>query len=317
MRKLSSKQKQKAAGWIAISHSHLRAAEQLAKGKEYAAGLARLYYVAHFAARAAIVDSNLRSEKHGTWNGEFNKRFGRGNDWVPKIFAKSLNELGAIRELVDYEGAYPNEKQTYETYNGRVKRLLKKVIDNTPLCYYEDFISDMKEVEEILAVEFDYYCPKSYIHNERVQFQVMAEKYDRNTIKKLSAVGKNATAVLGAKREDDYVVGWNNRLGQSGDAYLLFLDIDEEDEGKVKAALQGTPGWLFKSGTGYHFIAKKLMSSRDAWQRKLETIHRSRKLKKLLDHKFMEFSIRRGYSTLRVDKAPIKDFKPFLFWESS
>lgn len=316
MRKLNSTQKQMAANWLAIAHAHLREAEQLAKGKLFNSALRALYFAAHFAARAAVVDLQIRSEKHSTWNGEFNRRHGRGRSWISKIYPKMLNELMDIRKQVDYQSAYPNEKYTYETYLDRVSRLIRKVISNTPLCHYEEFIAKFLENGEILALEFDYYCPKSYIHKERIQHQVMAEKFTEKTPRRLSALGKYAITKMGAKRSEDYVLGWNNRLGQSGDAYLLFLDIDEEDEGKVKTALRGIKGWLFKSGSGYHFIGKVVYTSRKDWQKKLESVHRDRKLKKILDDRFRNFSIRRGYSTLRIESSPIKDFRPFLCWQS-
>lgn len=318
MRFLTPNQKQKAAAWLGIAHSHLRSADQLSKGDEYAAPLSRLYYAAHFSARAALAEKGLRSEKHTTWNGAFNKEFGRGAGWVPALYARTLIELEKIREKVDYEGSYPSDSTTFAMYRSRTSRLLKKVISHTPLCYYSEFVAEfIAKHPEILAIEFDYYCPKSYIHKERLQYQVMAEKFSTATTALLSSIGKGTMNTIQANRPEDYVLGWNNRLGQASDAYLIFLDIDEEDEGRVKNALAGLSGWLFKSGNGYHFVGKVIFPTREKWLAKLQAAHKHRKLEKVLDDRYRDFSERRGYSTLRVEGSPVKDFKPFLCWESS
>jgi uncharacterized protein (UPF0332 family) len=316
MRKLTVKQKQNAAEWLGIAYNHLRVSEKLANADEFAAALSELYYASHFTARAALADTGLRSKKHKTWNGELNRKFGKGTSWIPATYVKSLSELQEIREDNDYEGAVPNDQSLYVKHHRNVERFIKKVIKNTPVCYYEEFIENLlSEHDDIDALEFDFYCPKSYVHKERTQFQIMSEKYTQKTPKSLSGLGKKIMFALKAKRQKDYVIGWNNRLGQAGDKYLLFLDIDEIDEGKVKKSLKGRKGWIFKSGNGYHFIGKEILKSHKHWLSKLVQAHKSKKLKGLADDRYKKFSEKRSYSTLRIHGSPIKDFRPFLCWE--
>lgn len=317
-RQLTPSQKSRAAECLGMSYSHFNSAQILIRGKGYAAAVAQLYFSAFFAAQAACVEHGGRSKKHSYWVGLFNKKFGEGRGWIPRLYPKLLNKLYEEREATDYAGTLSNDEDTATRYELGVKNLVKKVRDNTPLLLYPDFIIDFLEKNiGVLAVEFDYYCPKAYIHKERVQLQVQAKKYNPKYINKIIRSGELAIATVDASRKNDYVLGWNNRLGQSGDGYLLFLDIDESDEGKVRSALKDRKGWLFKSGEGFHFIGKEVLSSERLWLHRFKQAAKSRKLKNLVDEKHIDFSIRRGYSTLRVTRSEVKDFVPFMCWDNT
>lgn len=301
-----------------MAYSHFRIAQTLISEREYAFAITKLYYAAFFAAQAACLEHGKGSKKHKYWVGLFNKTFGKGRGWVPKSYTRLLNQLFEERDEADYDGTLGNDEDKANKHGRRVHALLIKVRANTPLLLYPEFIEDFLEAnDQIIAVEFDYYCPKSYIHKERVQFQIQAEKYNAKYLKKIVMSGHAAIITIGASRSEDYVVGWNNRLGQSGDGYLLFLDIDELDEGKVKSALKDKRGWLFKSGNGFHFIGKDILSSQGMWLHRFKKVAKSKKLKSLVDDKHVDFSIRRGYSTLRMSKSVIKDFLPFMCWDNS
>jgi len=247
-----------------------------------------------------------------------NKSFGPGASWVPRSYTKMLTNLLKDREAIDYEGALENDEEIAKSYSRRVGNLLKVIRKNTPLLLYPEFIKEiLNKHSTVLAVEFDYYCPKAYIHKERIQFQIKKESYSANYIRKLIKAGSASTHLIRASRKDDYVLGWNNRLGQSGDGYLLFLDIDENDEGKVKASLKDRKGWLFKSGGGFHFIGEEILASKEMWLHRFTKAARSKKLKKLIDKKHLDFSVRRGYSTLRITSSDVKNFIPFMCWDNT
>jgi len=99
--------------------------------------------------------------------------------------------------------------------------------------------------------------------------------------------------------------------------YILFLDIDDNDEATVKAALKKRNGWLFKTGSGYHFIGRDVYVSSKQWRHRQTQAVNSKQLKNLIDKKHIEFSEKRGYSTLRIDSTPLKDFVPFMCWDNS
>ncbi len=318
MRKLSSKSKAFAAEKLGIAHAHLKVAEQLHAAGSHGAAIARAYYAAYFSAQAALADLGSKSTTHKFWIGKFNKRFGTGKSWVPKLYVKTLNELRVLRDTYDYHGSLPDDYHQAESFVTRVSKLVKKVMSKTPLLYYPEFIEDIASgVDWEFGLEFDYYCPKAYIHKERIQIQVLGDSYDQHYCKRIKLAGKRAIKTLGASREEDYVLGWNNRLGQRADGYLLFLDIDHNDEPTVKAALKGRKGWLFKSGNGFHFVGSEVYSSTKQWVHRFEKAAKSKKLKHLVDPAHVEFSIRRGYSTLRISSSPAKPFVPFQCLDQS
>lgn len=312
MRKLSAKSKAFAADKLGIAHAHFKVAEKLHLSGSHGASVARAYYAAYFAAQASLADLGSKSTTHKFWVNRFNKRFGTGRSWVPKTYVKTLNELSALRKTYDYHGSLPDNFKQAKSMVGKVSKLLKKVIDNTPLLNYPEFIENIiSDFEWEFGLEFDYYCPKSYIHKDRVQLQIMGANYDQHYCRKIKLAGKRAIATLDASRQEDYVLGWNNRLGQNADAYLLFLDIDTDDEPTVKAALSGRKGWLFKSGNGFHFVGAEIFTSTKQWMHRFEKAANSKKLRHLVDPDHVKFSMRRGYSTLRISASPTKPFTPF------
>ena len=318
-RKLSANNKVFASESLGMAFSHFKIAQTLYKQEEYSASIARLYYAGFFGAQAALAELGRRSKKHKYWVGEFNKKFGKGKSWIPKLYVKTLNELRDLREDYDYSGIVPNDEMLAKPYLNRLEILLNKIKKNTPLLLYPEFIKTFfyRNLFMIDALEFDFYCPKSYLHKERIQFQIMSQNYDEKYFKKINEAGKNAIKKLNANRQDDYVLGWNNRLGQSGDAYVLFLDLDENDEAKVKRALKNRKGWLFKSGEGYHFIGVEIYKSREQWLYRYKTASNSKNLKDIVDQLHVDFSERRGYSTLRVMASENKPFTPFMCWDNS
>jgi uncharacterized protein (UPF0332 family) len=93
MRRLNSKAKARAADALGIAQAHLRAAGALERAGQFDAALSRGYYAAFFGARAALADKTSRSKKHSFWIGEFNKRFGRGASWLPRVKSRILCKI--------------------------------------------------------------------------------------------------------------------------------------------------------------------------------------------------------------------------------
>lgn len=319
MRKLSIRQRARAAECLGMAFSHLRVAQKLQAAQEYPASAASLYYAAYFASQAACLELCGHSKRHTFWVGQVNKHFGRGQGWLPRRYAKLVSILSVAREAADYSGTFPNDADLVEQWEYRTNLFLKKVRQNTPVVLYPEFIADFvrKNYFEIDAIEFDYYCPKSYIHKERVQFQIMIEKFSGPYLKRLASSGRHVINNLYATREEDYVLGWNSRLGQSADGYLLFLDLDDDDEGKVKSALRNRRGWLFKTGNGFHFVGRDILPTHKLWRRRLLQAGASAALGTLIDKRHVDFSIRRGYSTLRIGVSENKEFMPFMCWDNS
>lgn len=302
-----------------MAFSRLRVAQKLIALSEIPIAASNLYFAAFHASQAACLELCGHSKRHRYWIRQLNRHFGMGQGWLPKRYVRLTYALSDARTAADYSGTMPSDPDLINQWEYSTDKFLKKVRSNTPLVLYPEFISNflLNHFFELDAVEFDFYCPKSYIHKERVQFQVMIEKFNETYLNRLVISGRIATRKLSATRQEDYVLGWNNRLGQAGDAYLLFLDLDDDDEGKVKAALKGRRGWLFKSGNGFHFIGRDLLPSRKFWQMRLLKAAKSKALKSILDQRYVDFSFRKGYSTLRIGTSECKEFMPFLCWDNS
>jgi hypothetical protein len=271
-RQLTVKQRQRAAESLSLAQNELVAARTLKEQGQFASGFVHLYYASFHSGKAVLADSNIHSKKHAPWNGELNKRFGRGQGWLPK----------------SYEGVVANDPKAFDKFERAVTKFIAFVMKRTPLCYYEEFVLDLVHEKAIgPSVEFDYYCPKSYVHKDRCQYQVTRQRLNSRTIAILNNAGRATIERIHGSRTEDYVLGWNNRLGQSAEAFLLFLDIDHSDENDVKAALKGQQGWLFKTGAGYHFIGKKPIESDAEWRATMKKHHRSKGLKKLLDQRYL------------------------------
>lgn len=303
---------------LGIALMHLRVARKMRKAKEYNSALSELYYAALFGARAALADSDKRSKRHAFWKGEFNKRHGRGQSWIPKTYPKVLNRLYDLRENHDYENAGPNDRKLCESFERQVAAFLKLVERNTPLVRYPEFIEEIAVPKfSPDALEFDYYCPKSYFHKERMQLQVKAAEFSARRVAVVRRAAAQALRSLNATRQQDYVVGWNSRLGQAADKFLVFLDLDTDDLSQLKDALKDRPGWLFASGGGFHFVGADLLGSDRMWRLRFNQAARARKLRGAIDKLHVEYSLRRGYSTLRVTSSPIKATVPFLCWDNT
>ena len=318
IRPLSISQKTFAAESLSVAFSHLRTAEALISTKEYAAAVRDLYFAALFFAKASLAEQGNRSPNHEYWLSRFNEKFGRGRSWIPKTYVKLLNTLEPLRAHHDYRAAVGNSREQALRFLKTTARFANKVRANTPLIMYPEFIEDFAiRSSEHRALEFDFYCPKSYLHKERIQFQVKSSEANAKYLAQIGRTGKAATRKLRVNRAEDYVLGWNSRLGQAAEGFLLFLDLDESDEGAIKAALRGTSGWLFKSGDGFHFIGQEVYPSRKAWLARMKKAVRSKGLRRMIDLRHVKYSEKRGYATLRISSCSIKPFVPFLCWDNT
>jgi hypothetical protein len=90
-----------------------------------------------------------------------------------------------------------------------------------------------------------------------------------------------------------------------------MLDLDRFDE-SARKELRKIGGYLFKSGRGYHFVAKRIYPSTSLWKKALQRTYSNPRLGKCLDQAHKTLSLQRGYSTLRITSSPSKRIKPFF-----
>ena len=93
-----------------------------------------------------------------------------------------------------------------------------------------------------------------------------------------------------------------------------MIDVDTVNPA-VESALKPFGGMLLKTGRGYHFIGRKVVSGMREWRKAMKSVLRQRTLKQHVDKNHIEISIRRGYSTLRVTASPVKPTVPYFYKE--
>ncbi len=67
-----------------------------------------------------------------------------------------------------------------------------------------------------------------------------------------------------------------------------------------------------KSGRGYHFIGKNIISNLNEWKSVLNDLQEQPALREHIDPNHIEMSLRRGYSTLRILESPAKPQRPIM-----
>ena len=161
---------------------------------------------------------------------------------------------------------------------------------------------------------FDIYCPKTYSHHTRLTFWQPPFYLD---IFGVDQIAKHAVEVLGklrVRRNKDYVVGLNSKVNQYKDDHLIMVDIDAVNPA-VESALKPIGGVLLKSGRGYHFISRKIVSGASIWRKEMRNLLHNPALKQHIDKDHIEISLRRGYATLRVTSSPVKPTVPYFYKE--
>jgi hypothetical protein len=167
---------------------------------------------------------------------------------------------------------------------------------------------------KIKDFSFDIYCPKTYSHHTRLTFWQPPFYLDIYGVPKIVKGAVRFLRGLKVRRSSDYVVGLNSRVNQYKDDHLIMADIDTVNPA-VEAALKPIGGILLKSGRGFHFIGRKIVSGPKAWQKEMRSLSRNKALKANLDKDHIEISLRRGYSTLRVTASPVKPTVPYFYKE--
>jgi hypothetical protein len=168
--------------------------------------------------------------------------------------------------------------------------------------------------EKIKDFSFDIYCPKTYAHHTRLTFWQPPFYLEIFGVSQMVLGATRLLKGLRVRRSKDYVVGLNSRVNQYKDDHLIMIDIDTVNPA-VESALKPIGGMLLKSGRGFHFIGRKIVSGVKAWRREMRALLRHKALKTRIDKDHIEISIRRGYSTLRVTSSPVKPTVPYFYKE--
>jgi hypothetical protein len=266
----------------------------------------------------------------------FIHHFADGHKWIPKSYAKVLIDLHAAAETIDECRAPDSTWHQINKWDRKMQHLLRLVRTHTPVVEYPEFLvrmlnkpnqlpgfASMKAPhrKHITALEFDYFKHGAYYASKPVlQTRLYCAANAVNSAK-LRSMRSAAARALGPleERESEYVLGWNNRFewstrqsGTSNTSYLLFLDIDSHDQQSVVDALRNLSGWIFNSGSGFHFVGSTPFDSQESWKESLVQVAQSKELNSFVDPKFVELSLVHGYSTVRIGSASRNRLVPFL-----
>lgn len=169
--------------------------------------------------------------------------------------------------------------------------------------------------EQVRDFSYDVYCPKTYSHHTRLTFWQPPFYLRKYSYSQLQTTAIQMLKSLGVKNYRDYVVGINSRVNQYDEHHFLLLDFDSKAP-EIIRSLRQTRGYVFQSGRGLHFVGAELLMSDRAWRVAMQRAQGDEVLGRHIDQKFIEYSLARGYGTLRVTKGTNKPHVPRFFCQT-
>jgi uncharacterized protein (UPF0332 family) len=298
-----SKDVARAHHWMAKALDALAEATTLSgSGQTRLGAYSRLYYSAHHMAVALLALIGKHVQSHGAIRQEF------GREWVvarkfPATYARLLRQLEGERKLADYGEYVSTMEHDMNRRLSKVKSFIGRASREIPP------ISTQKILEILIAqnpdirdFSFDLYCPKSYYHHTRFTAWTPKGRITDKWLRTLLNAGIHALKALKVKEADDYVLGFNSRVNQYAEQHLIMLDFDNVST-IPPTVLKKEPGFLFRTGSGFHLIGSKLYEKAE-WRKKMRTYS------KVASRQHFALSMKRGYATLRLTSSPRKPNTP-------
>jgi uncharacterized protein (UPF0332 family) len=315
--KLTSAQTRRASTSLALAWSEYECA-QLLKGKsKYREAVGRLYFACFHAGQAVLGDRITTSLSHKNLKAELNKS-SKSRSIPPPRYARLHNLLHELRIRAEYKSSASPEPGESDSRIKAVERYLRYVTRIVPRLELQDVISELvvNHRDVIQELSFDIYHPHPYYDGQtRLTVWQPAHEVKSFTPDGLIRKARRFLADIKADSPDGYVAGLNSRLNQYGEpVHLLMLDLDTTDPA-VETALRTVGGTLLKSGRGFHFIGTHPIRGHKRWEGSLRSLRKRKDLKGYVDLSHIEYSLKRGYSTLRLTSGPEKPQVPFFYKE--
>lgn len=311
----SVRQKKRASTLMALGTSELEAVESLLKKGLYREAVVHFYFTCFYVSQALLCDSLRSNPTHKLVNSELHRVYGRRPEF-PRRYVVLHTTLLEQRTEFDYRTPHtpdPNllQKQL-RVLKAYVHFALKVVPRVEVFDLLKSFLEDNKE--EIKDFSFDIYCPKTYNHHTRLTFWHPPFYLEIFGVSKIASQARRMFQALKVRSHENYVVGLNSKVDQYKDNHLIMIDIDAVNPA-VESSLKRIGGVLLKSGRGFHFIGRKVISGQTEWKKEMRLILRDKRLKQYLDKNHISISFQRGYSTLRVTASSVKPTVPFFYKE--
>lgn len=309
------KHKKKSSTFFALATGEYEAAKLLVEEELYKESVVHLYFSAFYLAQSVLVDI-LKSNGHKTVATEFNKKYGKGDNLIPKRYVNFYNTIHTERNENNYHDTIVPKKTDVLKWLRLLDGLYNFIDKNLDKVTTLDIIKNIYEenIDTVKDFSYDLYCPKTYSHHNRISFWQPPFYLEVFTPNKLCTELKETLKRLHIRRNQDYVLGLNSKVNQYEDNHYLMIDIDCMDT-DVESELKKYQGVLLKSGRGFHFIGSKVIIGKNNWIKVLKEIARNRTLKGKIDKDHIEISINRGYSTLRITNSIIKPNTPLFYKE--
>jgi uncharacterized protein (UPF0332 family) len=313
--KYNPRQKKRASTLMALGTSERDAAEKLIEAELYREAVVHLYFTCFYVSQAMLCDVVAANPSHDHVQIQLHKKYGRRSDF-PRRYVELHTLLHSQRNEFDYRTTHTPDPDVLKAQLGTLTSYVKFAMRVVPRVEVLDLLKSISEdnPEKIKDFSFDIYCPKTYAHHTRLTFWQPPFYLGIFGVSQIASGSIRLLRGLRVRRSGDYVVGLNSRVNQYKDDHLVMIDIDAVNPA-VEAALKPIGGILLKSGRGFHFIGRKIVSGLQNWRKEMKSLLRQKTLRHHIDKDHIEISIRRGYSTLRVTSGPVKPTVPYFYKE--
>lgn len=313
--KYTPKQKKRASTLMALGTSECAAAEKLIEAGLFREAVVHLYFTCFYVSQALLCDKLGSDPTHRNLNAQMHLVFGKRKDF-PRRYVDLHTVLYEQRTKFDYKTTHTPDPDSLNRQLAALKYYVKYALRVVPRVEVLDLLRSFYADNEKLIKDFsfDIYCPKTYSHHTRLTFWHPPFYLDIFSVEQLARHAKDLLGKLKVRKHTDYVVGLNSKVNQYSDDHLVMVDVDAVNPA-LETALKPIGGILLKSGRGFHFIGRSIISGVSAWRREMKALLSNPKLKPHIDRDHIEISLRRGYATLRVTASPVKPTVPYFYKE--
>ena len=294
---------ERAHWWMAKALDALEEARLLIpSGRTRLGARSRLYYAAHHAAVALLRLDGVAPKAHAAVKSQFGLRWVKQRRF-PAKYAELLSTLHSERDRADYGEYVTTGRRDLEKTFRRVDQFIRRAQREIPPISTARILTMLVEANpEIRDFSFDVYCPKSYFHHTRFTVWTPKGRVSDSWLRSVLATSIRSLNTLRVRESKDYVLGLNSRVNQYRPMHLLMLDLDDISSVPTSKFAK-EPGFLFRTGSGFHFIGSKLYPH-DEWKR------RTRSFLPLASRQHHQLSLARGYATLRLTASARKPMRP-------
>lgn len=304
-----SKDVARAHHWMVKALDTLAEGRALSKsGQTRLGAYSRLYYSVHHMGVALLALLGKHVNSHKALRREF------GREWVvarkfPSSYARLLADLTEERTLADYGEYVSTMERDVARRIAKVEAFIRRASKETPPISTEKILEILVELNpDIRDFSFDLYCPKSYYHHTRFTAWAPKGRVTDKWLRSLLSSGIRTLKQLRVKEANDYVLGLDSRVNQYAEKHLIMLDFDNVSTIPPRI-LKREPGFLFRTGSGFHLIGSKLYDKSE-WRKRMRTYS------SVASKKHFELSLKRGYATLRLTASVRKPHVPAFMGRS-